>query len=87
MIQIECNKCGWVSFQVSRQFALDEVTSFNKYFATLSKKDQDDHYGGKGATIEFYERCFRCDGNYKDFKDSVKDVTGHTINPVIDRNE
>lgn len=63
-----CLKCGWVYFAVSRAHAEGEVKQFNEYFATLSKEQQDD-YGGKGATIEPYEACW-CGNPHTNFRES-----------------
>lgn len=80
-----CNKCGWVHFAVSRKHAEDEVTKFNEYFDTLSKKEQDEFYSGKGSSIRQYEHCMLCDGSYTNFRDSKYGdcPDGCTINPII----
>lgn len=84
---VTCKKCTWVSFEVSRKHAEAEVKKFNLYFNSLSKKEQKDNYGGKGAHISGYERCFLCGGSYKNFKRSLKkDIPiGSTIGPIIRR--
>jgi len=81
--------CNWVSFNVSREYAETETKSFNKYFKTLPKKIQKEFYGGKGASITFYEQCFRCGGSYKNFKRALKKEIplGSTMQPIIDRKE
>jgi len=88
-MNMTCKKCGWVAFQVSRKHAESEVKRFNEYFNTLSKKEQDDYYGGKGSSIHQYEHCMLCDGSYKNFRDSIPgDVPdGCTLSPIIDRND
>lgn len=42
------------------------VDSFNAYFDTLSGEKRES-FGGKPASIERYERCFRCGSPSKDF--------------------
>lgn len=86
---VTCNNCGWVSFEVTRQHAEEEVRRFNEYFNSLSPKQQQDYYGGKGAYIELYERCFLCDGSYKNFRDSKTEdyPEGATLSPIIKRYE
>ena len=88
---VVCNKCHWVGFQVSRQYAEDEVKKFNDYYDTLSPEKQELYYSNKKADIDFYEGCFRCDNTYKDFHDASeeeeKNVFGSTLNPTINRNE
>lgn len=88
MTTVTCEKCGWVYMQVSRNHAESEVIEFNKYFDSLSKKDQDDLYGGKGSNIKSYEFCW-CSNNYKNFRDSKPNDCpyGCTISPIIDRND
>lgn len=86
---VTCKKCGWVAFQVSREYAEDQVKRFNEYFESLTKKEQKELYGGKGASLSFYERCIGCGGSYKNFRTFKKDdcPDGCTLNPVISRNE
>lgn len=82
---VTCCNCGWVAMEVSRKFAENEVKRFNDFFNTLSKKEQNDYYGGKGATITFYECCFLCGGSYKNFRDFQPGdcPDGCTLNPII----
>ena len=56
---ITCNKCGWVHFPVTRAHAIAEVIKFNQWF---DKQDQEtkDSFGGKGSSVEKYDRCFFC---------------------------
>lgn len=85
MKEVTCNKCGWVHFAVSREFAEKQVEEFNQYFDSLSVGDRNDFYGGKKSTIRSYEHCFFCDNTYKDFRPS-KDgdcPLGCTIQPII----
>ena len=83
MRNLECLKCGWVHFAVTRKNAEKEVANFNKYFNTLTKKEQKDYYGGKGSTIKTYERCFKCGGTHKSFIPAKKIPFGSTIQPII----
>ena len=81
---ITCNKCGWVYFAVSREYAENEVKTFNEYFKTLSKEDQELYYGGKGANIKSYEKCW-CGNNHTNFRDSSHGdcPDGCTLSPII----
>jgi len=81
--------CDWVSMQVSRKHAEKEVETFNAYFDTVPKKEQQLFWGGKKADISSYERCNRCGGSYKKFKKATqKEIPfGSTISPIIDRKE
>ena len=88
MKTVTCNKCGWVWFQVSREHAVKQVAEFNIYFESLSKQEQNDYYGGRGAVLERYESCW-CGNSYKNFRDSKPGdcPDGCTISPIIDRND
>lgn len=83
-----CNKCNWVYFTVTREFAENEVKAFNEYFDTLSKDKQDNYYGGKKSLIENYEFC-HCGNGYKNFRESLPTdcPDGCTMNPIINGNE
>lgn len=37
MKQVKCNKCNWVHFQVTREYAEGEVEVFNTYYNTLTE--------------------------------------------------
>lgn len=39
-----CNKCNWVHFGVTREFAEEGVNSFNKMYNKLSKQDQEENF-------------------------------------------
>lgn len=82
---VTCNKCGWVSMSIPRTQAEDEVKKFNAYYETLDKKNKKEYYGGTGSSLDFYEHCHRCGGDYKDFRPmEVGDCpSGSTLNPVI----
>lgn len=77
---VTCNKCGWVSFAVSREFAEAEIAKFNAYYDALSLQDKAS-YGGR-STLASYA-CLRCGGS--DFRPAVDgDVPdGCTLNPVV----
>lgn len=86
---VTCLKCGWVSFEVSRKYAEDEAARFNAFFDTLTPEQQQDYYGGKKATITFYEHCMLCGGSYTNFRPSRQGdcPDGCTINPILKRTE
>ena len=81
-----CNKCGWVHFAVTREFAENEVKEFNDYFDTLTEEEQQQYYGGRCSTIKQYEHCFFCGNTYKDFRDAKEDdcPIGVTLGPIIE---
>ncbi len=89
MKTVTCNKCGTVAFQVSREFAVNQVEEFIKYYNTLTREQQLDYYGGKPATLAGYEGCMFCGGSYKNFRDSVPGdcPEGCTLSPIIDREQ
>jgi len=79
---VECKHCGWVHFPVSRTYAEDQVAQFNAYYDTLSKKKQQENYGGRGASIASYEHCFSCN-KPADMVLTKRHMMGHTIQPII----
>lgn len=85
---VTCLKCGEVYFEVSREFAIDEVERFNKYFDSLPKNEQDDYYGGIKSKVSNYEFCW-CKNIYTNFRDfKMGDCPdGVTISPIIKRDE
>lgn len=87
-MQVTCNKCKWVHYQVSRQHAESEVKRFNEYFDTLDDEAKS-AYGGKKATLALYDRCGFCNGGYQNFRDFEPGdcPNGCTLSPIIDRNE
>ena len=80
-----CNKCGWVHFAVSREFAENEVKRFNDYFNTLTEDKQQKYYGGKSSSIKHYEHCSLCGNPYTNFRESEEDdcPIGVTLGPII----
>lgn len=85
-----CCLCGWVYFSVSRNYAKEEVDRFNKYYYSLSQKEQNEYYGGRPSSISNYENCYRCRNSYKNFRDLEPDERlpiGITMNPIINRDE
>lgn len=89
---VVCNKCGWISFQVSRTYAEEQVKIFNEYLGTLSLKQREQLYGSEPvSTVKFYERCFCCSGKYTNFRDADnidhQRAYGHTLQPIISKEE
>ena len=84
---VTCLKCGWVHFEVSREYAEDEVIKFTCYFNTLTPEQQQDFYGGRTSKVLDYEQCMVCGGSYKNFRDSLSNdcPDGCTLNPIIQR--
>jgi protein-arginine kinase activator protein McsA len=83
--KVTCNKCNYVHFSVTREYAEDEVKRFNDYFNALSLEKQYLYYGGKGSDIKQYEQCMVCSNSYKDFRLSKPGdcPNGCTISPII----
>ena len=85
---VECNKCGWVHFTQTAKDVEEWHQGWLKFWPTLDDE-------GKAAyglldgppSKDSYYHCFRCGGDYRDFKDTQKDMYGHTIQPILDRNE
>ena len=84
--ELTCNKCGWVHFAVSREFAENEVKTFNEYFNTLTEDKQQQYDGGKCSSIKQYENCFFCGNNYTNFREFQEGdcPDGVTLGPIID---
>lgn len=80
-----CKTCGTVAFGITRESALAEVKSFNDYYDSLSRKKQEDNYGGIRSSIVHYERCTLCGNRFKDFRETVKGdcPDGCTLGPII----
>lgn len=85
---VVCNQCNWCYFEVTRKYAKDSITAFNKYFNSLTKKQQKDYYKGEKSSIKDYERC-HCGNKYKNFRDAKPDEysIGSTLNPIITRED
>jgi len=80
-----CNKCGWVHFGVTYEFAQNEVDSFNAMYDELTESEKQRYYGGHGASIKNYENCLFCGNSWKDFRDAKDDdcPDGVTMGPII----
>ena len=89
MKNVTCKKCGWVSVEVSREFADLQITNFNDHLNRLPLKIRAEQYGDTVADIRPYERCFNCGGNYKNFRDTVEGdcPDGVTLQTIINRDE
>jgi len=82
---VVCNKCGWVYFAVSREFANMQVETFNTFFYTLSKEKRKEYYGNSPSHISNFETCY-CGNSYKNFHEHGKNdiqLNGSTINPIL----
>lgn len=86
---VKCNKCSWVHFELSEKDVIENVRSFNDYFNSLTKQEQDYYYGGKPASEDRYKKCFRCGNTHKDFSDATEQdaPNGSTIQPIMSRHE
>ncbi len=80
-----CNKCGWVAFGVTSEYAEAEVKRFNEMYDELTAGEKERYYGSRGASMASYEKCNRCGNNYKDFRESKEDdcPVGCTLGPII----
>lgn len=78
-----CNDCGWVAFEVTREYAEKQVADFNAFYDAAPKSTKR-LYGHRGSITE-YERCFRCGGSYKNFREFKKRdcPVGCTLSPII----
>lgn len=87
--EVTCNKCGWVHFQVSREYAENQVRNFNAFYDRLDAKGKSNYAGH--SNIENYETCrgFRCGENYKNFRGTNPGdcPPGCTTNPIINRRD
>lgn len=84
--EVTCLNCGWVHMAYSRAEAEAELANFNAYYDKLTPEQREDYYGSiEGSTIEQYERCHRCGGSYKNFRESCQGdaPNGVTIGPII----
>ena len=96
-----CLACGWVHKQVSRKYAEEQTNEFADWWEGQPVEIRA-HYIKFGTPLEEiptkydrkarmrdYEHCFRCGGDYKNFRDSKKGdcPDGVTIGPIINRNE
>lgn len=88
-MNVTCNRCGWVAFEVTRFYATEQVEKFNIYFDSLPKEQQKQFYNNEKSHIYVYEHCFLCSNLYKDFRDAKNDdcPEGCTLNPIIKRTE
>jgi hypothetical protein len=63
---VTCNSCGWVHFAVTRQYAEEQVKSFNDFFDGASN-DVKVLYGSP-VTMRHYSRCAFCGGPHTNFR-------------------
>lgn len=78
---VTCKKCAWVSFAITNKQAEKEIDEFNTYYNSLSDKDKLMYNGP--STKDGYV-CIGCNGSdFRKYRKSDGDMTGHTINPVI----
>lgn len=80
-----CNRCGWVHFGVTLEYAEAEVARFNAYYYSLSEDEQRSDYGGHPSSITHYERCMQCGNPYTDFREAKETdcPKGVTLNPIL----
>lgn len=85
--EVTCLKCKRVSFEVSLEFAKNEVKRFNAYFDSLSLQKQLEDYRGRKTSLENYKKCSMCGGSYKNFRPAIKGdcPEGVTISAILAR--
>lgn len=84
---LECNKCQWVHFGVSEKYIDHWEKEWAERFKTMTPESRS-HFGltDRPPTREQYLQCFNCGNKDIDsFKTSNRDVSGRTIQPVLDR--
>lgn len=84
MGDFKCPDCGWVHAGISEADAVDAVAGFNSYFMTLSP-DARAEFGGESASLEMYQRCFRCGAPSDTFVPAAQDdaPAGCTLQAAI----
>lgn len=89
---VTCNECGWVSFEVSHDYVLKWQQDWEKAWSVMNeeyKKQYNSYPNPPSTSIDLYLSCHRCNGSYRNFRDynnkTDKDITGSTINPVMNR--
>ena len=65
--EFKCPKCGWIHVGISEADAIAHVDSFNRFFATLDTDERRNTFGNRLASLETYQRCFRCGSPSADF--------------------
>jgi len=80
-----CNRCGWVHFAVTREYAETESAKFMAYYETLTPEQRENYGKPPINPMPQYERCFSCGQTDGDFRLSNPDdcPRGCTIQPVI----
>lgn len=83
--ELTCNKCGWVHFGVTSEYADAEVKRFNEMYNELTAAEKERYYGSKPASMISYENCSLCGNSYKNFRESKESdcPTGVTLGPII----
>jgi ribosomal protein L37E len=55
---LQCRRCGWVHFAVTRAEVEAEVAEFNFFYARLTPAQRDAHRAP--LSLASYEQCRRC---------------------------
>ena len=80
MTLVVCKKCNFTSFGISKAEAEKEILTFNAYFDTLSKEEQDLYYKGQKSSLKDYA-CMYCGGT--EFAPGNIAPNGSTLSPVV----
>lgn len=90
MNYVTCNKCNWVSFEVS----LEYVHSWEQDWVKYGQEWDEERLAMYGVTknnlptIEKeYLKCHRCGNSYKDFRDTLpgEEPCGSTVSGLLAR--
>jgi ribosomal protein L37E len=86
-----CKACGWVHFNVSKQYVLDWENHWKVIWNGMSDSDKADFGCEKSPpkVKDVYINCSRCGGSYKNFRDAKKEELplGSTIVGILNRQE
>lgn len=87
---VECTRCGYIHFEVSKAYVRDWEIQWLRYFNEMDTE----WLSLYGVTIEppssdEYLFCFKCRSSYKHFKPANEQNVprGITINGILNRNE
>lgn len=83
---VACKACGWLHVPISRAVARAQVSEVKKYLNTLPPDERAAYSRGRGVSVDDYEKCFRCGGSYREFREAQPDEIplGVTVQVVID---
>ncbi len=84
-----CNQCGWIHFEVTLEYAKEQIEAFNKYYDNLPAEKQIEYYGGRKSSMATYDRCDSCGNSGTNFvlatDAQLEAIRGSTIGPIVVR--